>query len=48
MFPMPAAKVDPGVQTLLQGFSWSEDTREADLAQRNALLGEHVKVVTPS
>ena len=44
MFPVPATKDSPGVQTLLQGFSWSEATREADLAQRNALLALHVKV----
>ncbi|EIE24300.1 alpha/beta-hydrolase [Coccomyxa subellipsoidea C-169] len=45
MFPMPASKVNPGVQTLLQGFSWSEATRKDDLAQRNLLLGPHVKNV---
>jgi hypothetical protein len=44
MFPMPATKANPGVQTLRQGFSWSEATREADLAQRNSLLCMHVKV----
>ncbi|CAL8462126.1 g1657 [Coccomyxa elongata] len=43
MFPVPASKDSPGVQTLLQGFSWSEATREADLAHRNALLALHVK-----
>lgn len=44
MFPMPASKAHPGVQTILQGFSWTEAARQADLAQRNLLLGLHVKV----
>ncbi|BDA45987.1 probable lipase at C-terminar half [Coccomyxa sp. Obi] len=43
MFPVPASKDTPGVQTLLQGFCWSEATREADLAQRNELLALHVR-----
>lgn len=46
MFPVPASEHTPGVQTLLQGFSWSEATRAADLAQRNALLALHVKVTS--
>ena len=45
MFPVPPSKDSPGVQTLLQGFSWSEATRQDDLAQRNALLALHVKVI---
>ncbi|KAK9906400.1 hypothetical protein WJX75_001237 [Coccomyxa subellipsoidea] len=45
MFPMPAAKAHPGVQAILQGFSWTEAGRQADLAQRNLLLGLHVKDV---
>ena len=43
MFPISTSRTHPGVQTLLQGFAWSEATRKADLALRNVLLDMYVK-----
>jgi len=46
VFMMPRAEGDshPVIQAMLQGFSWSEKHRQADLASRNAYIASQGKV----